>query len=353
MKRLLKSLTEAHGVSGYESEISEIIRNELNGLNLQFRHDRMGNFVVTKPSQNRSSYSMMIATHMDEIGLLVKYIDDDGFLWFNTVGGWFDQTLLNQRVILSLPTSKIYGVIGSKPPHKMDAEERNKPIKKETMFIDIGAKNVDDAIDMGVAVGTPIVLDRDFKSLGNSYVTAKAFDNRVGVALMTEIMRASKELTQHQLYGVGTVQEEVGLRGARTSAFGIDPNFALVIDTDIGGGHPGIDKKDTSIELGSGPVITVMDGGFLGNRNLIERIEAISKKNKIPYQLGVSTGGTTDGAAIQLARDGIPTMVVSVPTRYIHSPVEVLDMNDVEDTKRLCFEIVKDFENMNFLWPYE
>lgn len=345
MKELLKKLSEAHGVSGYENNISDIIQKELNRIDFS-RIDVMGNIIVTK---HGTKPSIMIATHMDEIGLLVKHIDDDGFIYFSTIGGWFDQTLMNQRVILHTEHEEIYGVVGSKPPHTMEADEYDKPVKMKDMFIDVGAKDKTDVDFLNIEIGTPVTIDRDFKELDNDCVTCKAFDNRVGVALMIELMRNVCYITKHMVYGVGTVQEEVGLKGARTSAYNLHPDFAIIIDTDICGGHPGIDKKDTTIVLGDGPVLTISDGeggGFMCNPAIIKSIRKLADGKNIKYQLSVSEGGTTDGAIVHLTQSGIPTVVIGIPTRYIHSPVEVLSMGDVDEARRLCLLIIENVEQI-------
>ncbi|MDY6960033.1 MAG: M42 family peptidase, partial [Halobacteriota archaeon] len=200
LKELLEKLSNAHGISGYEGDIREIVRSEIEDYVDEVRIDRIGNIIGTKKGK---SPSVMIAAHMDEIGLMAKYVDDNGFIRFVTVGGWFDQTLLSQRVIVKGKNGPINGVIGSKPPHRMDAEERKKPIKADDMFIDIGAKDREDAEGMGVIPGSTVVIDMELKELGNGKVTGKAFDNRAGVAMMIAALKRMK--TDLTVYAVGTV----------------------------------------------------------------------------------------------------------------------------------------------------
>ncbi|MDD3043147.1 MAG: M42 family metallopeptidase [Methanosarcinaceae archaeon] len=343
IQKSLEKFTNAHGISGSESEIRKLLEKELEPYVDQVRTDTMGNLIATRKGKGPS---VMLAAHMDEIGLMVKYIDENGFLRFVKIGGWFDQTLLNQRVIVHGSHGSVVGVIGSKPPHVMKDEDRKKPVKYEDMFIDIGAKDREDAEKLGVETGTSISVDREFVPLANGKVTSKAFDNRAGVVILIEVMKRLSELKiEANVYAVGTVQEEVGLKGARTSAFGLIPDIALAVDTTIPGDHPGITKLDSPLEVGKGPVITVADAsgrGLIAHPQVLRWLKETARDAEIPYQLGVGSGGTTDATAIHLTREGIPTGTVSVPTRYIHSPVEVLDLADI----RACVDLlVKAVEN--------
>jgi len=334
MRELLKKLAEAHGVPGYEDEIREILGAGIKQYVDEIKTDRLGNLIATRKGKKPS---VMIAAHLDEIGLMVKHVEDAGFIRFSTIGGWFDQTLLNQRVILHSDGGSVFGVIGSKPPHKMKKEEREKVVKSEDMFIDVGACSKEEVEQAGISIGTPVTIDRHFVDLKNERVTCKAFDNRSGVAIMIEALKRTN--TKFEVYAVGTVQEEVGLKGARTSAFELNPDVAIAIDTDIAGGHPGIEKKDTTVEMEKGPVITVSDAagrGIITPPSVLKWLKETASHHNIEYQLSVSEGGTTDATAIHLTRNGIPTGVIGVPTRYIHSPVELLSLKDLDK----CAELV-------------
>ncbi len=307
----------------------------------------MGNLIAVKEGKGPS---VMLAAHMDE-SLMVRYIDENGFLRFVGIGGgWFDQTLLNQRVIVHGKKGSIYGVIGSKPPHVMKDEDRKKPVKLEDMFIDIGgAKDREDAENLGVEIGTSVSIDQEFTTLANGKVTSKAFDNRAGVVILVRVMKELHERgIEANVYAVGTVQEEVGLKGAKTCTFCICPDVALALDTTIPpGDHPGISKTDSALELGKGPVITVADAsgrGLIAHPQILKWLRETADKNEVPpYQLGVGSGGTTDATSIHLTKEGIPTGTVSIATRYIHSPVEVLDMADIDACVSL---IVTAIENL-------
>jgi endoglucanase len=333
MKSLLEKLSNAHGISGREGSIQDIVRQEIAPLVDEVKTDSFGNLIAIKKGERPS---IMIEAHMDEIGLMVKFVDDKGFLRFVKIGGWFDPTLLNQRVIVHSLKGPIVGVLGSKPVHVMKEEERKKPPESKDMFVDIGVNSKKEAEDLGVVPGVPVTIDRDFKTLQGDKVTGKAFDNRAGLVAMIEALRRTK--TKCTIYAVGTVQEEVGLKGAKVSAYGLDPDIAIASDVTIPGDHPGIEIKDAPVEMEKGPVITVADAsgrGILVSPLVLTWMMDTARQFNIPHQLEVSEGGTTDGTAIHLVRDGIPTGVISIATRYIHSPVEVLSLKDVEGSAEL------------------
>lgn len=336
MEELITKLSNAHGISGSEGNIRTILEEDLKPYVDEMRVDKMGNLIAVKKGEGPS---IMLAAHMDEIGLMVKYIDDNGFLKFVKIGGWYDPTLHSQRVIVHTTKGPIPGVIGSKPPHVMKPDDRKKPPEAKDMFIDIGAKDKEDAANMGIIVGTPVSMDREVKKLANGKITGKAFDNRAGCAILIDAMRQIANMDiKATIYAVGTVQEEVGLKGARTSAFGLNPDIAIAIDTTIPGDHPGISKDDSVLDTGKGGVITIADAagrGIIAAPQVIKWLVETAEKNEIPYQTDVGDGGTTDATAIHLTREGIPSTVISVATRYIHSPVEVLDLADLQSCSDL------------------
>ncbi|MDG6244914.1 MAG: M42 family metallopeptidase [Methanolobus sp.] len=341
MEELITKLSNAHGISGSEGNIRTIMEEELKPYVDEMRVDRMGNLIAVRKGEGPS---IMLAAHMDEIGLMVKYIDDNGFLRFVKIGGWYDPTLHSQRVIVHTNNGPIPGVIGSKPPHVMKDEEKKQPPKADDMFIDVGAKDKEDATKMGIMIGTPVSMDCEVKKLANGRITGKAFDNRAGCAILIDAMKQLKEMDiKATVYAVGTVQEEVGLKGARTSAFGLNPDLAIAIDTTIPGDHPGMDKKDSVLDIGKGGAITIVDAagrGIISSPQVIKWLVETAEKNDIAYQTDVGDGGTTDATAIHLTREGIPSTVLSVATRYIHSPVEVLDLADLKSCSDLITKAV-------------
>jgi endoglucanase len=336
---LLRKLSNAHGVSGSEGSVQAIIRKELKGCVDEIYEDTMGNLIAVKKG---NKFKVMIAAHMDEIGLMVKYIDDKGFIRFVALGGWYAPTLYNQRVILHGTKGPCYGVIGGKPPHMMDDEERKKGVKTDDMFIDTGACNREDLENLGITIGTPVTIDREFAKIANDRVTGKAFDNRSGVAVLIRTLQ--KTDSPFTIYGVFTVQEEVGLKGARTSAYALDPDIAIATDVTIPGDHPGIEMKDAAVEMGKGPIITILDSsgrGLIAHKSVVNWLRDVAERHRIPVQMEVGTGGTTDATAIHLTKGGIPSTTISIPARYLHSPVEVLDMKDIDAAVELLTEALK------------
>lgn len=340
MKELLKELSNASGVSGFEGNIREIITNELKDHVDEIETDNMGNIIAIKKGKDNGK-KIMLAAHMDEIGLMVKHIDKQGFIKFTKIGGINDQMLLNQEVYIHTEGGKVLGVLGAKPPHKMKPAERKKIIEHENMFIDIGASSKEEAEEI-INIGDSITIKHEFSELRGNIVTGKAFDNRVGCYVLIEAMKRVK--TDATIYGVGTVQEEVGLKGAKTSAFKINPDMAIALDVTIAGDHPGIKEEDAPAKLGGGPAIILTDAsgrGLITHPAVKKLLIETAEEEEIPYQAEVSEGGTTDATAIHLTREGIPTGVLSVPTRYIHTPVEVVSLDDIENTIKLLVAAIE------------
>jgi putative aminopeptidase FrvX len=333
IKSLLERLSNAHGISGRESSVLELVQKEIGPYVDEVKKDSLGNLIATKKGDN---FSVMIEAHADEIGLMVKHIDEKGFLRFIKIGGWFDQTLLNQRVVVHASSGPVFGVIGSKPPHVMKDEDKKKPMESKDMFVDIGCQSKKEVEDLGILPGTPISIDREFAPLQGDRVTGKAFDNRAGLVVVIEALRRTR--AKCTIHLVATVQEEVGLKGAKVSAYGLNPDLAIAADVTIPGDHPGIEMKDAPVEIGKGPVVVVADGsgrGLIASPVVLSWLSETAKKFDIPVQLEASDGGTTDATSIYLTRAGIPTGVISVATRYIHSPVEVLSLKDIDQAAEL------------------
>ena len=340
MRELLKKLTDASGISGFEDGIRNVIISEIKDHVDEIEVDNMGNMIATRKGKEGGK-KVMLAAHMDEIGLMVRYIDKNGFIKFSKIGGINDQMLLNQEVTVKTSTGDVIGVIGSKPPHRMKSSEMKKVISYEDMFIDIGAADKEEAEKM-VAIGDPILINQDFAELGKSLVKAKALDNRVGCAVLVEVMKQLE--SDATVYGVATVQEEVGLKGAKTSAFKVNPDLAIVLDVTISGDHPGIKEEEAPAKAGKGPVIVLADAsgrGIITNLKVKELLTSTADEEKIPYQLEVSEGGTTDASVIHLTREGIPTGVISPAARYIHTPVSVINVEDVENAVKLIVAVLK------------
>jgi endoglucanase len=342
LSALLEEFSNTNGISGHEKKVRELFSKNIKPFVDDIRVDNMGNLIATKRGKGPR---VMLAAHMDEIGFMVKYVDDQGYIYFSKSGGWFDQTLLNQRVVVHTGKHSIYGVIGSKAPHVMKLEERQKVVEIRNMYIDIGARDKKDVENAGVEIGNTVTLDRTYRRLMNDLVSGKALDDRTGLVALVETARLlSKQKVQAEVVYVGTVQEEIGLKGARTAAFSVEPDVALAIDTTVPGDHPGIERISSILELGKGPVITVSDAegaGIVVDEKTLNWLKAAAKGSKTPYQLSVGEGGMTDAAIINLTRDGIPSGGISIATRYLHSPVEVAHLGDIENCAKLTAEAVK------------
>ncbi|MDI3507309.1 MAG: hypothetical protein PWQ46_892 [Methanomicrobiaceae archaeon] len=339
VKELLRKLSDAHGVSGCEGSIRDIIRAEVAGSVDEIREDSMGNLIAVKRGDD---FSIMLAAHMDEIGLMVQYIDEKGFIRVVPIGGWFGPVLYTQRVILHGKNGPVMGVLGAKPPHMLKEEERKKEIKIEDMFVDVGAASEDEVKSLGIEIGTPITIDREFTDLAGNRVTGKALDNRVGVAMLIRALQRME--SPHTVYAVFTVQEEVGLKGAKVSAYSLNPDCAIATDVTIPGDHPGIEKKDASVEMGRGPVVSIVNAsgrGLISDPRMVAWLRETAERKKIPCQVEVGTGGNTDATIIHLERGGIPSVPLSIAARYIHSPVEVVDIGDIEAAINLLVEALK------------
>ena len=320
--------------SGFEEEFSLVWRQEADRFADRTWVDVHGNtFAVVNEG---GGPRVMLAGHADEIGLMITYIDDNGYLSISGIGGWDTQVLPGQRVRIQGKDGPILGVIGRKPIHLLEAEERKKVVKITSLWIDIGAKDKKEAASL-VELGDPAVLDYGFAELRNNLVVARGFDDRIGAFVVLEAARLVAAMNPTvAVYAVATVQEEIGLRGARTSAFGIDPHVGIAVDVGFATDTPGMGeekKKVGDIAMGKGPIIT---RGPNINPKLFRLLVATAKEQDIPYQIeGVSRGTGTDANAIQLTRSGVATGLISIPNRYMHSPCEMVHLEDLENIAKL------------------
>lgn len=343
MKDLLKKLSEAPGVSGNESRIKRIIIDEVKDFVDEIKEDSMGNLITIK--KGKKNFNIMVATHMDEIGFMVKYIDDKGFISFETIGGFDPKSLGSQRVRIHSSNGDILGVIGLKPPHITSQDEKDKALKLEDLKIDIGLNSKEEVESLGIKPGDSITRDISFAELGKeNIVSCKSFDNRAGCAILIEIIKKIKN-PDFTLYGVFTTQEEVGLRGAKTAAYGLDINFALIIDSTTAGPIPKTEIDKVTISLGKGPSIDLMDRGFILNEKVKNLLIKSANDAKVPFQTHISSG-STDGAAVHITKEGIPTGVISIPSKYIHSTVEIVDINDLDNTLKLVMKSLEIAKNI-------
>lgn len=339
--QLLKELTEAPGLPGYESEIRKIVRRELENVG-EIQLDRIGS-IVCKKTGTAENPRIMLAGHMDEVGWVVRHITDEGFIKFSPLGGWWSQVMLAQRVTVYTRKGAFLGVIGSKPPHILSPEERNKVVEIKDMYVDMGAPDAATVKEtMGVQVGDPIVPLSEFVPMnGGKVYLGKAFDNRAAVAAVIETMKALQD-TEHpnSVYGVGTVQEEVGLRGARTSSWLVQPDIAFSLDVGIAGDVPGIEKYQAAEKLGAGPALICFDNSLIPHRKLRDFVIEVAREENIPLQLDMVMGGT-DGGAIHLHREGVPTVTLCVPARHIHSHTSMIHRDDFDNLVCLLVALIR------------
>lgn len=339
--RILKELTEAHGVPGYEAPIRAVLRKHLEPLGV-ISEDKLGNLFCEKIGASEAP-RVMLAGHMDEIGFMVKHITKEGFLKFLPLGGWFDQTLLGQRVIIKTRKGDVVGVIGAKPPHMLTPEDRNKVVVKKKMYIDIGATSAAQVDEIGVRVGDPVIPRADFVTLasGDTYMS-KAFDDRLGTALLVSALDQLQEQEHpNTVVGVATVQEEVGLRGARTSAWSANPDVAIILEIDIAGDVPGIKDEESAIKLGAGPSLLIYDARMIPNIKMRDFVIDTADELEIPLQLSYVEAGATDGGMIHIHKTGVPTVVLSVAARHIHSDSSIIHRNDYDNAVKLLVALLE------------
>ena len=337
----LKEITEASGVSGYEGNVRAILRRYLEGM-AQIEQDKMGSF-IGKHQGSGEHPRVMLAGHMDEIGFMVTLLTKEGFVKFAQLGGWWDQVLLGHRVSIKTAKGDVIGVLGAKPPHLLDAEERKKVVEKKDMYIDVGARSEEELREMGVRPGDPIIPVSEFTVMSNPrFYLSKAFDNRVGCALAAQALeRLAGEGHPNTIYAVGTVQEEVGVRGAKTSAFAINPDVGIVLEVDIAGDVPGIKPEESNVKMGGGPTLLVYDARMIPNLALRDLVIATADELGIPLQFSSMPGGATDGAQIHMHNEGVPTVVIGVPTRHIHSHNAILCRDDYDRALELIIAVAK------------
>jgi putative aminopeptidase FrvX len=323
--QFLKKLCNTPGSSGYEEPIRSLIIDEMTPMVDSVKTDQLGNVIGFK--KGRGKNKVMLAAHMDEIGFVVSFIDDSGFLRIQPTGGFDPRTMMAQRVIVH-GKKALLGVMGSKPIHILKEEERKKTLEVTDYFIDLGLPV--EQVKKLVAIGNPITMDRTFGIMGDC-VTAKAFDDRVGVYCMMEAVRKVKK--HHvNIYVVATTQEEVGLRGAFASSSGIEPNVGIALDVTLANDVPGAQKHEYVSELGKGVAISVLNGSAISNPKLVQEFKDLAEKHKFPYQLDILPRGGTDAGAMQRVKGGAAVVTLSIPTRYVHSTVETCHKVDIQAT---------------------
>jgi len=341
-ENLLQELVDAYGPSGHESEIAKIMKKHLDPVTDEIAYDKLGS-IIGKKKGSSNEPRVMVAGHMDEVGFVVSSITKKGFIKFLALGGWWGHVALAQRVLVLTGKGPVVGVVGSTAPHILEPEERKKVLNIEDMFIDVGAKdNYDVEKKLGISVGDAIVPYSPFTIMNHKKMyLAKAFDDRIGCAGVIQTLEALKKVKHpNTVFGIGTVQEEVGLRGAQTAAFACDPDVAIALDVTVAKDTPGI-KGDNLEKLGAGAAVLAFDAGLIPNVKLKQLVVDTAKKAKIPYFLTTLGRGATDAGRIHLTRQGVPSICIAMATRYIHGHTSVIYRDDYLNMVKLTTELIK------------
>lgn len=325
MKTLIRKLCQAYGPSGNEEQIREVLIGEIRPLVDEYHIDILGNLIGVRRASDGNGKRIMLAAHMDEIGVIVTHIDDKGFLRFAPIGGVLTAALVGARVVFANGVEGTFGAEGKPLLSSQPAADQ--------VFLDVGATSKE---DIPVSIGDAAAFRHQFSDLGGRLI-AHNFDDRIGCAVLVETLRTLEE-TPHEVYAVFTTQEEVGTRGARTSAFGINPDIAIAIDVTTTGDTP--EAHPMAVELGKGPAIKVKDRQMLAHPGVKRLLVEAAEREDIPYQLEVLEFGTTDAMAIQVTREGVPAGVVSIPSRYVHTPSQMVDLADVQRAAQLLVSVL-------------
>lgn len=340
---MLKALTDAKGVPGNEREVSEVFKKYATPYAEEIMYDGLGS-IIARHTGDEAGPKVLIAGHLDEVGFMVTKISKEGFLSFQTLGGWWSQVLLAQEVDITTGSGKVlHGVIGCKPPHVLSQAARNKPYEIDQMFIDIGATSAQQVADWGIKPGDMVTPHISFRELNDSkFLLAKAWDNRIGLAVALRVLENLNQAGHPNiLYSAGNVQEEVHLRGAKTATNLVNPQIAFALDTGTAGDTPGMTPQEADSKLGAGPQIIIYDASMIAHKNLRDFVVGVAEELNIPFQYTVITGGGTDAGSQHLSRNGIPALAITVATRYLHSHTSIIHRDDYENTVKLVTEVVK------------
>ena len=343
VQRLLEELSNAYGPSGFEGPVRAIMQRELSPLCDHLETDGMGS-LIGRLTGSAEGPRIMMSAHMDEVGLMVKFVTPEGFVRIQPLGGVLDQALINQRWAIVTRKGVVYGVTGIKTIHVMSPEARTQVFKREQMFIDVGASSREDAEErLGISPGDPIAPDTRFAVMnGSKLYMGKAWDDRIGLGVMAEVVRNLKgDASPNVVYAVSTVQEEIGLRGAHTSSFKVEPDIGINLESGVASDFPGITDDEAQEKVGKGPGLFLHDSTMLPNLKLRDLTSDIAKEKGIPLQVTVLAGYGQDGSEIQRARGGVPTVNISVPTRYLHSHYGVISRDDFDGAVALVTELVR------------
>ncbi|MEI7578078.1 MAG: M42 family metallopeptidase [Armatimonadota bacterium] len=342
---LLKELVEGHGVPGQEDQIRAIVARELRGI-CELSTDAMGNLIAVKKGSG-SGKKLMLAAHMDEIGFIVKFIDKDGFIRLQPLGGFDPRQLNSQRVIVHAEGGALNGVLmyGTKPKHMLTDAEANAGQNLDSFFVDCG---LGEATKDSVKIGDMVTMSRQMISLGEN-LSCKAMDDRVCVFIMIEALKAAKS-HDWDIYAVATVQEEIGLRGASAAGSGLVPDVVVALDVTLANDIPGVPEQDHVTKLGGGAAIKIMDGSLICHPKVVEHFRQLAIRNEIPHQMEVLPRGGTDAGGIQRLNGGVPAFTLSTPTRYIHTVNETVAKSDVQACIDILARYIEDVHNGDYVY---
>lgn len=332
---LLRKLSDVFGPSGFEEEVCDTLREIVEPFVDEIQVDALGNMIATR--HGKGDRTLMLDAHMDEIGFIISFVEEGGYLRFIQTSGWDARILPAHAVTIRTDLGTLVkGYIGTAPPHILRPEDRDKPYKMEELFIDIGATSEEEVAALGIRVGSPAVIAYPFEQLNDQVVMARAIDDRAGCAVIVKTLEALVGVDVDVTVAASfSVQEEVGLRGARTAAYQIDPDIALVLESTVAADFPGIPPARQPTRFGQGPAIIVMDNSMITNGASVKRLTDLADKHQIPWQYRIPYGGATNAGSIHLSRRGVQTNVVSLPVRYFHSPYALMRLDDFENAVRL------------------
>lgn len=345
---LLTKLSEVYGISGHEKNVRSIMKEEFLKYVTEdnILYDKIGSICA---KYGNGGVKFAISGHMDEVGMIVTSITNDGFIKFQTIGGWWSQVLSSQLVKVVTKDNKTYtGVIGSIPPHILSADDLKKPVDIDSLYIDLGANSKEEVLKMGINIGDMICPNTKVEVLANNdYLMGKAWDNRIGCAIILKVLELLKkdDFTKNTVYAMGTVQEELGCRGAKTMGNIDDIDIAIALDVTIA---KDVQGTDGSNKMGAGPCILIYDSGLIGHTGLRDFALELSKKYNIPVQLDYLKKGRTDAAELSLLGNGALGMSLCLPSRYIHSHTSMISYNDYENTSKLIYSIIKEMTMEKF-----
>lgn len=342
MSKILKEMSMLNGIPGNETAVRKYMESKMKDYS-SLSYDNLGSIIAEKVG-DANGPRVMVAGHMDEVGFMVTRFTEEGYVKFIPAGGWWSQVMLAQQMEITTSTGKrVRGVIGAKAPHILTPEERKKPVEIEDMYLDIGVKDKEEAESLGICVGDMVTPYIETITMANEkYLLGKAWDNRVGCAAAIEVLHALKDQSHPNIYfGVGTVQEEVGLRGATTSAYKVKPDIGIAVDTTIAYDFP---KGSKETELGKGVGVMIKDSSMVGHKGLRDYVIALADQHQIPYQLTHLDRGGTDGGKIHLTHSGVPSIALCLPVRYLHSHTSIVHQDDYNNLVKLITLLVKSLD---------